>query len=125
LFARRKSLLALIVVPVIMLFSVVAVGVANASRSGTTAPQHPAATPTITISMFAFSTPSSVPRKARIRVVNKDAVAHTVTSLVAGKFNVRIPPKSTRFFNAPAVAGNYKFHCTIHLTMTGVLHVVA
>ncbi len=107
-----------------MLLSFVAVGAAVASRSG--APptaQSAAATPKIIISMFAFKSPASVAPSAKIRVVNKDAVTHTVTSDTAGLFNVSIPAHSTATFKAPKTRGAYHYHCTIHATMHGVLRV--
>ena len=64
--ARRKSLLTLIAIPLAVLMSLFAIGVANAARSN--APSHElAAKPTITISMFAFSTPASVKAGAKIK----------------------------------------------------------
>ncbi len=122
--ARRKSLLTLAVVPVVVLLSLVSLGVANAARSTHPAAHHTAiATPTITISMFAFRTPASVKPGTKVKIVNKDAVPHTVTSDKAGTFNVSVPGNSTAFIKAPKKIANYKFHCTIHSTMHGVLHV--
>jgi plastocyanin len=123
---RRKTLVAAIMVPVAVLLSFFAV---NAATAGTSHAQaaHQAhsqiATPTITISMFAFHTPATVLHGALIHVVNKDSVAHTVTSNVAGKFNVSVPAHSTRSFHAPATKGTYGFKCTIHPSMKGTLHV--
>jgi plastocyanin len=121
--ARRKSLLALLVVPIVLMLSLVAVGVANATRSPAADHHQALATPTITISMFAFSTPTRARAGATVKVVNKDAVAHTVTSDTAGLFDVSVPAKSTVKFHAPATPGKYKYHCTIHSTMHGVLKV--
>ena len=120
--ARRKSLLALIVVPLVVLVSLAAVGVANARQSHQAA--APLRTPTITISMFTFNTPLRVHHGVNVRVVNKDAVTHTVTSNKTGTFNVVVPARSTAFFRAPSTAGKYGFHCNIHPQMTSILHVV-
>ncbi|MDX6308164.1 MAG: hypothetical protein QOI06_1210 [Nocardioidaceae bacterium] len=117
---RRKSLLAFLVVPIFMLVSLAAVGVANARQSHQAAPLR---TPTITISMFTFNTPLRVRHGVNVRVVNRDAVTHTVTSNKAGKFNVVVPARSTAFFRAPSTAGRYGFHCNIHPQMTGILRV--
>lgn len=119
--SRSKSLVALIVLPVAMLLALVSVGVANA-RSTTDGQQGSIATPTITISSFKYKVPATVLHGARIKVINNDATAHTVTSNAAGKFNVNVPAHSTRYFNAP-IKGTYGFHCTYHSTMKGTLHV--
>jgi plastocyanin len=121
--ARRKSLFTLLVVPLVVLLSVAAVGVANASRSPA-AKQHQAlTTPTITISMFSFSTPTRARAGATVKVINKDAATHTVTSDKAGLFNITVPGNSTVSFKAPATPGRYRYHCTFHSTMHGVLKV--
>jgi plastocyanin len=101
----------------------------NAATAGTT---HPASTesqqtvpakkkPTITISMFAFTTPKSVKAGATIKIVNKDSVAHTVTSDTDGIFDVPAPAKMTVKFKAPTTPGTYTFHCSIHPSMHGTL----
>lgn len=120
---RSKSLLTFLVVPLILVLSLVGLGVANAARSGHPAVQPKLTVPTITISAFVFHSPASVRHGALIKVINKDGVAHTVTSNTAGKFNVKVPAHSTRSFHAPGTKGTYNFHCTIHPTMHGVLHV--
>jgi plastocyanin len=122
--SHRKSLIAVVVLPVVLLLSLVTVGVANARQS-----HHPVsgrtaiATPTITIHSFTFSVPTSVLHGTRVRVVNQDAVTHTVTSNRTGKFNVSVPGGSTRFFRAPSTPTKYGFHCSIHPDMKGILKV--
>lgn len=122
---RRKTLIAAILLPVAALISLFAVNAADAGTSHQATHQVNAQiqTPTITISMFAYHTPASVAHGALIKVINKDAVAHTVTSNTAGKFNVKVPAHSSRTFHAPATKGAYGFHCTIHPSMKGTLHV--
>lgn len=119
---RRKSFLTFLVVPLIVVLSLVGLGVANAARSDHSV-KPKLDTPTITISSFTFHVPAGVRHGTIVKVVNKDAVLHTVTSNTAGKFNVRVPAHSTRQFRAPATKGNYGFHCTPHPTMKAVLHV--
>lgn len=58
-----------------------------------------------------------------MRVTNKDSVAHTVTADSGQAFDVTVQPGQTATFTAPATAGSYKFHCTFHSTMHGMLTV--
>lgn len=119
---RRKSLLTLIVIPVVVLMTMLVLGVANAARPSSH-PGQVAKVAKITISMYAYTGPGSVKPGARIRVAHHDSVQHTVTSDTDGLFNIAIPARRTNFFNAPATAGRYKFHCIIHNHMHGVLSV--
>ena len=119
---RRTSLIAVIAVPFVLLLSLVSIGVANARTSHTKHPQAVIATATITIHNFSFTVPTSVRHGALVNVVNQDLATHTVTSNVAGKFNVKVPGHTTRSFRAPAVPKRYGFHCSFH-PMTGVLKV--
>ena len=84
--------------------------------------QHITAGKTITISTLTFS-PGKLKVNAgqKIKIVNQDAVAHTVTSDDGTSFDVAVPAKTTVTFNAPATAGKYKYHCSIHTTMHGLL----
>jgi plastocyanin len=100
----------------------VAVNAQTASHHSTAQSQHIAKAKTLTISMFAFS-PAKLKVKAgqKIKIVNQDAVAHTVTSDDGTTFNVSVPGKSTVVVAAPATAGKYAYHCTIHPTMHGMM----
>lgn len=83
-----------------------------------------AKTVTITIKNFAFS-PSHVTVKPgeTIKVINKDAVTHTLTSM-SKKFNTGdIASGATKSFKAPSKAGKYPYDCQIHQFMTGTLKV--
>jgi plastocyanin len=120
---RHKSLIAVIVLPLVVSLSFLAANVASAR---TTHPEHSRtaiATATITIHSFAFTVPKSVLHGALVKVVNKDAVAHTVTSNRAGKFNVSVPAHSSKSFRAPSTPMKYGFFCAIHPSMKGVLKV--
>ncbi len=56
---------------------------------------------------------------AKISVVNKDSVTHTL-SAVDGKFNTGdIKPGATKTFTAPKKPGTYHFICMIHQFMKG------
>jgi plastocyanin len=120
---RRSSLLAVLVLPLVVLLSLVTVSVANARTSPSEHSRTAIATPTITIHSFAYTVPASVLHGHLVKVVNKDAVAHTVTSNRAGKFNVFVPAHSSRSFRAPATPMKYGFTCTIHPSMKGILKV--
>jgi plastocyanin len=79
---------------------------------------------TITIQNFTFK-PSHVTVKPgeTIKVVNKDGVTHTLTSLT-NKFNTGdIGSGKTKSFTAPKKAGHYPYHCEIHQFMTGTVTV--
>ena len=93
--------------------------------TGTAATPAKAALPTIVISNFQFSGALTVKPGDKVRVENHDSFSHTLTSN-GMKFNTGvIPPGTARPFTAPGNVGNYGFHCNIHTTMTGTLHVRA
>src|SRR6478609_1835155 len=115
---RRTTLIAVLVLPIVLLLSFVTLTVANA---GSTRPEHARTSitnGTITIKAFAYTIPpAGVNHGTIVKVVNKDNVAHTVTSNIAGKFNVNVPAHATRQFRAPATPQKYGFHCTFHPSM--------
>jgi plastocyanin len=86
------------------------------------APPASAGSPTITISAFAFAPASlRVTPGAQVTVVNRDDVAHTVTS-VSGAFDTGdIAGGRSGRFTAPSRPGSYPYRCTIHQFMTGTL----
>ena len=120
--ARTKTLLALAMVPLAMMLTLGSISIASAHPASHLATHQVAKKkPTITISMFAFTVPKNVKAGATIKVVNKDAAAHTVTSDDGVTFDVAVPAKTTVKFKAPATVGKYAFHCSIHPTMLGTL----
>jgi plastocyanin len=92
------------------------------AASATAASARPTTASTIVIHNFAFSPGSIKVRPGqKVRVVNRDSVAHTVTS-TTGKFNTGdVGPGKTVTFTAPAKAGRYPYRCNIHQYMTGML----
>lgn len=81
---------------------------------------QPAAANSITIQNFGF-TALTVKPGATITVTNKDSADHTVTADSGNAFNVRVAAGATATFTAPAKAGTYAYHCTIHPSMHGTL----
>lgn len=80
---------------------------------------------TIVIKNFSFSPGAiMVTPGERVKVVNRDSVAHTVTSS-AHKFDTgNIAPGKSAVFTAPQKAGTYPYYCNIHQYMTGKLVVM-
>jgi plastocyanin len=117
---RRKTVLAIVMVPVVLLLTLASVSLASAHPAGTAT--HPTAKkPKITISAFAFTVPKSVKPGAKIVVINKDAVLHSVTANDGTSFGVDVPANGRASFKAPKTSGTYDFHCRIHLSMKGSL----
>lgn len=77
----------------------------------------------ITIKNFSYSVPASVNPGAKVTVKNNDQVNHTVTADQSNSlFNVTVQSGGgTATFTAPSKPGQYKFHCTFHANMHGVL----
>ena len=96
-------------------------GAASAATSSAPA----AAAGQITISSFQFTTPPTVKPGQKVSVQNKDSVDHTVTADDGKSFNATAAADATTSFTAPSKPGTYKFHCTIHPQMHGVLVVKA
>jgi len=118
----RKSVVASITLAI----ALTGAGATAAAVAADSSPQHSTVQVTavkkIAISSFKFN-PATLKVKvgAKIKIVNNDAVAHTVTSDDGTSFDVAVPAKTTVIFNAPATKGKYAYHCTIHPTMHGLL----
>jgi plastocyanin len=82
------------------------------------------ATNTVTISNFMFSPmTAAVAPGATVKVLNKDAVAHTITGM-GGAFDTgNIGPGQSKTFTAPAKPGSYHYICNIHQYMMGTIQV--
>ena len=88
----------------------------SGSNSSASAPD------TITAQDFSL-TSISVKAGATVTVKNDGPSTHTVTA-DNGEFNTGdVSPGSTKTFTAPTKPGVYKFHCSIHASMTGTLTV--
>jgi plastocyanin len=73
---------------------------------------------TITIHTYAFSPVTlTVKPGTKVTVMNTDSVTHTLTA-DGGAFDTGdILPGTSTTFTAPATAGSYGYHCSIHLFM--------
>lgn len=96
---------------------------ATVTSGPASSPAGAAATTAITIKNFGYTVSGSAHAGSTVRVTNKDSVAHTVTADSGQAFDVTVQPGQTATFTAPATAGSYKFHCTFHSTMHGMLTV--
>ncbi|MUL62860.1 hypothetical protein BOO86_00170 [Mycobacterium sp. CBMA 234] len=94
----------------------------NSTPASNAAPDNgPVQGPAITITALNFGEPLTVPPGAQITVVNRDDVAHTVTSKVKGQFDVKVGGNSRATFAAPTTPGRYPYYCVYHPGMVGVL----
>ena len=77
---------------------------------------------TITISNFEFHKMTLKVRPgALITVINKDSVAHTLSSTHDRFDTGDIGQNRTKSFHAPLKAGTYHYICGIHQFMTGTI----
>jgi plastocyanin len=79
---------------------------------------------TVTIANFMFSPmTAAVAPGETVTVVNKDAVAHTLTD-TGDRFDTgNIGPGQTMSFTAPTKPGSYHYICNIHQYMMGTIRV--
>jgi plastocyanin len=79
---------------------------------------------TITISNFTFSpTPMNGQRAAAVTIENKDTTTHTVTADDNSFDTGNIAAGTSAQIMLPIKAGDYGYHCHIHNSMKGVIHV--
>lgn len=95
---------------------------ATATTVTTTTTTPAADGPTITIEGFAFGDPITVAVGTEVTVINADATGHTWTSQ-AGLFDSGTLRGGDTFVFTFAEAGEYRFFCGIHPTMTGSITV--
>ena len=89
------------------------------SEAGTTTAGTAEAT--ITIANMSFGDPITVAPGTQITVNNTDSVEHSVTSKIAGTFEVHVDGGAEKTFAAPSQPGEYAFYCVYHPSMTGTL----
>jgi plastocyanin len=117
---------ALAVASAAALLSVASGATALAGTREAATPARPAgtpATPRIVIHDFGYSGNLLVRPGVRVKVVDKDAVQHTLTHKAKGHFDTGAIPANggVRFFTAPKRVGRYPFGCLFHPDMTGTL----
>jgi plastocyanin len=96
-----------------------------AKSSGTTAAKGESDEAYIQIKSFTFTPPESVKAGSKVEVRNDDSTAHTVTA-DDGSFDTKdVSAGGEASFTAPSTPGTYKFHCSIHPSMTSELVVTA
>jgi plastocyanin len=78
---------------------------------------------TITISDMAFGEPLTVSPGSTVTIVNKDTVAHSVTSKPDAGFSTDVDGGEQKTFTAPTQPGEYPFICRYHPNMLGTLTV--
>lgn len=91
-------------------------GAAASSSSG-----KPANGPTIVIKNYRYMVPTGVLPGHKVVVRNEDGVAHTVTASGRGGFDAKVGANATTIFTAPTQPGRYRFTCSYHPYMHGVL----
>ena len=103
--------------------TVLAAGCSNSAPEAPPAPSNlpPPTGPAITISALNYGDPLTVAPGTQVAVINKDDVAHTVTSKAKGQFDARVAPHSWVTFSAPTDPGQYPFYCIYHPAMMGTL----
>jgi plastocyanin len=105
------------------------VGITAVPRHTTTSSASAQAGITITIQNFTFHPADfTVSPGEVVKVINKDGVAHTLTAVPGstplGHFDTgAIASGGSATFVAPSTAGAYKYECSIHTFMTGVMTV--
>ena len=84
----------------------------------------PGSTAEIAITNFMFVPAAlTVHPRTTVTVVNRDQVAHTVTSSSGAFSTGDIAPGQSVTFTAPSHSGDYSYICSIHQYMTGRLTV--
>jgi plastocyanin len=99
--------------------------VASASGSGsataTTVAKSESDEAYVEIKGFKFTPPDSVKAGSKVEVRNEDSATHTVTA-DDGSFDTKdVSAGGEASFTAPSTPGTYKFHCSIHPSMTSEL----
>ncbi|HLU31374.1 MAG TPA: cupredoxin domain-containing protein [Acidimicrobiia bacterium] len=89
--------------------------------TGDTSAADSSGEPTIEISGFAFSGPTTVSVGDTIRIVNNDSAPHT-WSAEDGPFDVSVGPGETATYTFEE-AGQFDYFCRIHPSMKGAITV--
>ncbi|MBB1245243.1 cupredoxin domain-containing protein [Streptomyces durbertensis] len=104
-------------------------GCGNGGDTGPTPGDTPTATAedavTLTIQNFAYEPADlEVSPGQEVTVINRDTVAHTVTSTEDGEFDTgSIASGESGTFTAPSETGSHPYTCSLHPNMRGTLTV--
>ncbi len=93
-----------------------------ASSSAPATAQQAVSGTSVAIQNFAYNPKvMTVAAGAIITFTNNDTVNHSYTSDTGAFDTGLIAPGSSKTFTAPATAGSYAVHCTLHPSVTGTL----
>jgi len=111
---KRKSL-GLLTIAAVTLFSF------NSCSKSKTNPTTATSPDTITITGMSFPATTTVKTGTTVTWVNKDAMAHTVTSDDGTSFDSGSLNPGDSFSFVANTAGSFPYHCNFHANMKGTL----
>jgi plastocyanin len=111
---KRKYMLLFIFAAATLLFF-------NSCSKSKTNPTTPANSNTINITGMSFPATTTVKVGSTVKWINKDAMAHTVTSDDATTFDSGTLDAGGTFSYVANTAGSFPYHCNFHANMKGTL----
>jgi plastocyanin len=113
----RRIILLMTVGAMVVLGTLLVVSVAGAHKHPTAkAQKHP--TRTVSIQNFSFKPAHmTIKRGTKVRWINKDSTAHTVTANNKGSFDSGRLGPGQRYTHIFKSTGNKRYHCNIHPDM--------
>src|SRR5829696_8236608 len=110
----RRIILLMAVVALVVVSTPLVVSVAGAHKHPTAmAQKHP--TRTVLIKNFSFKPANiTIKRGTKVRWINKDSTAHTVTGNNPRRFDSGRLGKGQRYTHTFKSAGKKRYHCNIH-----------
>jgi plastocyanin len=120
----RRIILLMTVAALFVVGTLVAVSVAGAHKhpTATKAQKHP--TRIVSIQNFSFKPANiTIKRGTKVRWINKDSTAHTVTANKKNSFDSGRLGKGQRYTHTFKSAGKKPYHCEIHPDMKGTITV--
>src|SRR5215204_7456288 len=116
----RRIILLMTVAAVVVVGTLLAVSVAGAHKHPTAAKAQKHPTRTVSIQNFRFKPAHiTIKRGTKVRWINKDSTAHTVTANKKRSFDSgRLGPGKS-YTHTFKSAGKKRYHCNIHPDMRG------
>src|SRR5215213_9023162 len=113
----RRIILLMAVAALVVVSTLMVVSVAGAHKHPTAmAQKHP--TRTVLIKNFSFKPANiTIKRGTKVRWINKDSTAHTVTANNPRRFDSGRLGKGQRYTHTFKSAGKKRYHCNIHPDM--------